>query len=48
MGHPPQDTVTLVVQSLKSGESRTLEGVPVTSVNRQAIREAAQIRDRNE
>jgi hypothetical protein len=48
MGHPPPDNVTLVVQSLTSPETRTLENVPMTSANRQAIRNAAQARQRNE
>jgi hypothetical protein len=41
MGHPPQDTVTLVVQSLTSSETRTLENVAMTKANRRAIRAAA-------
>jgi hypothetical protein len=41
MGHPPQDTVTLVVQSRTSSETRTLEDVPMTEANRQAIYKAA-------
>jgi D-alanyl-D-alanine carboxypeptidase len=48
MGHPPQDTVTLVVQSLTSSETRTLEDVPMTRANRRAIRDAAQARERSE
>jgi hypothetical protein len=44
MGHPPQDTVTLVVQSLTSYQKRTLEDVPMTRANRQAIWDAAQAR----
>lgn len=47
MGHAPQDTVTLVVQSLTSGETRTLEDVPMTRANRQAIRDAAQAPERS-
>lgn len=46
MGHPPGDTVTLVVQSLESSETRTLEDVPMTRANREAIRDAAQARER--
>ena len=46
MGHPPQDTVTLVVQSLTSLDARTLEDVPMTRANRRAIRDAAQARAR--
>ena len=46
IGHPPQETVTLVVQSLTSSETQTLEGVPMTRVNRRAIRNAAQARER--
>jgi hypothetical protein len=48
MDHPPQDTVTLVVQSLTSSETRTLEDVPMTRANRRAIRDAAQARERSE
>src|SRR5580704_3374864 len=45
MGHPPGDTVTLVVQSPTSPETRTLAGVPMTEANRQAIKAAAQRRE---
>jgi hypothetical protein len=48
MGHPPQDKVTLVVQSLASSQTRTLENVPMTRANRRAIRDAAQARERDE
>ncbi len=48
MGHPPQDTVTLVVQSLTASETRTLVDVPMTRANRRAIRDAAQARERSE
>ncbi len=48
MGHPPRETVKLVVQSLTSGQTRTLERVPMTRENRQAIRAAAQARARTE
>ena len=48
MGHEPQETVTLVVQSLTSSETRTLEEVPMTRANRQAIRNAAQARERSD
>jgi CubicO group peptidase (beta-lactamase class C family) len=41
MGHPPRDTVTLVVQSLTSSETRVREGVPMTEANRNAIKAAA-------
>ncbi len=44
MGHPPQDTVTLGLQSLMSSETEVRKGVPMTEENRQAIREAAQAR----
>jgi hypothetical protein len=44
MGHPPEDTVTLVVQSLTSSQTRTLESVPMTEANRQAIKAAAETR----
>lgn len=46
MGHTPGDTVTLVVQSLTSSETRTLQDVPMTKANRKAIRDAAQARER--
>ena len=39
-GHPPQDTVRLVVQSLSSTETQVLEGVRMTEANRQAIKNA--------
>jgi hypothetical protein len=45
MGHPPQDTVTLDVQSLTSQETRTLEDVAMTRANRRAIWDAAQARE---
>jgi CubicO group peptidase (beta-lactamase class C family) len=48
MGHPPKDTVELVVQSLTSNQTRTLEDVPMTRANRQAIWDAAQDRERKE
>jgi len=44
MGHPPQDTVKLVVQSLTSSETQVLEAVPMTAANRRAIKAAAQAR----
>jgi hypothetical protein len=44
MGHPPGDTVTLVVQSLTSSQTRTLHDVPMTKANRWAIKRAAQAR----
>jgi hypothetical protein len=45
MGHPPQDKVTLVVQSLTTSETRTLEDVPMTEENRRAIKRAANARE---
>jgi CubicO group peptidase (beta-lactamase class C family) len=48
MGHPPGDTVTLVVQSPTSSAKQTLEDVPLTSTNRRAIRDAAQARERSQ
>jgi CubicO group peptidase (beta-lactamase class C family) len=48
MGHPPQDTVTLVVQSLTSSQTRTLEDVPMTEANRRAIYNAATAHERAE
>lgn len=44
MGHPPQDTVTLVVRSPTSSETRTLEDVPMTVANRRIIYDAASAR----
>ncbi|MEO1981004.1 MAG: serine hydrolase domain-containing protein [Fuerstiella sp.] len=41
MKHPPQDTVTLVVQSLTSSETSVREDVPMTYANRRAIWNAA-------
>lgn len=41
MEHPPENSVTLVVQSLATSETLTLEDVPMTSANRRAIRNAA-------
>ena len=41
MGHPPQDTVKLVVQPLDSKEKQVLEDIPMTEANRQAIKAAA-------
>jgi hypothetical protein len=48
MGHPPQNKVTLVVQSLTSSETQTLDNVPMSDANRRAIFEAAQARERGE
>jgi CubicO group peptidase (beta-lactamase class C family) len=48
MGHEPKDTVRLVVMPLGSQETRTLEDVPMTRANRQAIWDAAQARERSE
>ena len=47
-GHPPRDTVTLVVRSSSSSETRTLEDVPMTKANRRAIYKAASDRDPGE
>ena len=44
MGHPPQDTVKLVVQSLTSSETQTLDDVAMTVANRHAIKAAAEAR----
>jgi hypothetical protein len=46
MGHPPQETVKLVVHSLTSPEMRVLEDVPMTAANRRAIKAAAEVRPR--
>ena len=48
MGHPPHDTVKLVVQSLTSSETQVLENVPMTEANRQAIKAAALRRENAE
>ena len=42
MGHPPRDTVTLVVVTLDASEKRILKDAPMTEANRRAIRNAAQ------
>ena len=42
---PAGDTVQLVVTPLGSQETRTLEGVRMTTANRNAIRNAAQVRE---
>ncbi|QGQ23778.1 hypothetical protein F1728_14265 [Gimesia benthica] len=47
MGHPPEKTVTLEVQSLTSSEKQTLKEVRLTYANRAAIRAAAQARKRD-
>jgi hypothetical protein len=47
MGHPPEKTVTLEVQSLTSSEKQTLKEVRMTYANRGAIRAAAQARERD-
>ena len=47
MGHPPDKTVTLEVQSLTSSEKQTLKEVRMTYANRGAIRSAAQARERD-
>jgi CubicO group peptidase (beta-lactamase class C family) len=44
MGHPPQDSVTLVVQSLTSSETSVREDVPMTYENRRTIQNAADTR----
>jgi len=41
MGHPPKDSVTLVVQSLTTGEKLIRKGVPMTEENRDEIWNAA-------
>jgi hypothetical protein len=48
MGHPPQDTVKLVVQSLTSSKTWALEDAPMTEANRRAIYKAARARERAE
>lgn len=47
MGHPPEKSVTLEVQSLTSSEKQTLKEVRMTYANRGAIRAAAQARERD-
>lgn len=44
MKHPPGDTVDLVVESLTSTETVAMNDVPMTSANRNAIRNAAAAR----
>ena len=44
MKHPPQDKVTLVVQSLTTSETSVREDVPMTTANRSAIKAAARKR----
>jgi hypothetical protein len=44
MGHEPKKTVRLVVSPFGSSNTRTLEDVPMTKANRQAIKAAAQTR----
>jgi hypothetical protein len=39
-GHTPADTATVTVRELDTGKSRTMEKVPMTQDNRQAIIEA--------
>ncbi|QDT80805.1 hypothetical protein Mal35_42800 [Gimesia maris] len=46
MGHPPEDRVTLEIQSLDSAEKKTLKEVPMTYENRRTIRNAARERER--
>lgn len=41
MGNPPLETVKLALQSLDSDETKTLDEVPMTEANRQAICNAA-------
>jgi len=48
MGHPPGDTVTLVVQPLASSETRTLADVPMTEANRRSIYKSRDDRDGGE
>lgn len=45
MGHEPGRTVTLVVKTLDTAETRALEDVPMTRANRKAIRDAAEARE---
>jgi len=45
MGHPPQDSVKLVVQSLNTPETQVLEDIPMTEANRWAIKAAALARE---
>lgn len=44
MGHPPQDSVTLVVESVDSGEQSIRKNVRMTEANRKAIRAASRRR----
>lgn len=45
MGHAPGDTVRLVVRPPGSSETRTLDDVPMTEANRQALYRAARDRE---
>ena len=44
MKHPPQDKITLVVQSLITSETSVREDIPMTTANRSAIKAAARKR----
>ncbi|MDA8745466.1 beta-lactamase family protein [Rubripirellula amarantea] len=44
MGHPPADSVTLIVESLFTGEQIKMENVVMSEENRKAIRAAARSR----
>jgi len=48
MGHPPEKTVTLKIQSLTSSETQVRKEVPMTEENRSAIYEAARKRETSE
>ena len=48
MCHEPNDNVRLVVLPLGSSTTQTLDGVAMTEANGQAIRAAAQARERSE
>ena len=41
MGHPPQNTIDMVVESLSSGQTLVREDVPMTEKNRRAIKAEA-------
>jgi hypothetical protein len=47
MGHPPGETVKLVVRPVARSQTLTLEKVPMTTANRKAIYDAARARERS-
>ncbi len=45
MGHPPKETVTLVVQPLTSSKTQVLKDVPMTAKNRAELKAAVRVRE---